>query len=112
MSVLYLSYDGILEPLGQSQVLRYLERLALDHKIVLISFEKPEDWQQVERREALRKQIREAGITWIPLRYHKRPSALATAFDIAQGVVVGAWAAMPAAMCLRLLHSFSKGCSG
>lgn len=94
MSVLYISYDGVLEPLGQSQVLRYLERLAPDHKIVLVSFEKPDDWKHVARREALRNQIQTAGITWIPLRYHKRPSALATAFDIAQGLAVGAWAVM------------------
>ena len=104
-SVLYLSYDGILEPLGQSQVLRYLERLAPDHKIVLISFEKPHDWLQIDSREALRSQIRAAGITWIPLRYHKRPSALATAFDIAQGVVVGAWAVMRHRV--RIVHARS-----
>lgn len=104
-SVLYISYDGILEPLGQSQVLRYMERLAPDHKIVLISFEKLHDWQQVERREALRSQIRATGITWIPLRYHKRPSALATAFDIAQGVVVGAWAVMRHRV--RIVHARS-----
>ena len=90
-AVLYISYDGILEPLGQSQVLRYLERLARDHAIVLISFEKPDDWQQAEAREAMRQRISAAGITWRPLRYHKRPSALATAFDIAQGIAVGAW---------------------
>lgn len=94
MSVLYISYDGILEPLGQSQVLRYLERLTPDHKIVLISFERLHDWQQIERREALRRHICAAGITWIPLRYHKRPSAPATAYDIVQGVIVGAWAVM------------------
>lgn len=94
MSVLYISYDGILEPLGQSQVLRYLERLARDHKIILISFEKPHDWQQVDRREDLRSQMRKTGITWKPLRYHKRPSAIATAFDIVHGVAVGAWAVM------------------
>jgi len=104
-SVLYISYDGILEPLGQSQVLRYQERLARDHKIVLISFEKPDDWQQVKRREALRKQIREAGITWFPLRYHKRPTALATAYDIAQGLVVGIWAVMRHRV--RIVHARS-----
>lgn len=91
ISVLYISYDGMLEPLGQSQVLRYLERLAPNRKLVLISFEKPEDWQQVESREALRNQIQAAGIHWIPLRYHKYPSALATAFDIAQGLLFGGW---------------------
>lgn len=105
MSVLYISYDGILEPLGQSQVLRYLERLASDHMIVLMSFEKPDDWEQIDRREALRRQIRAAGITWIPLRYHKRPSALATAFDIAQGVAVGAWAVMRHRV--RIVHARS-----
>ena len=40
MSILYISYDGILEPLGQSQVLSYLERLSKDRDIYLISFEK------------------------------------------------------------------------
>lgn len=104
-AVLYLSYDGILEPLGQSQVLRYLERLAADHPIVLISFEKPHDWQQIERREALRHQIRVAGIRWIPLRYHKRPSALATTYDTAQGIVVGSWAVMRHRV--RIVHARS-----
>ncbi len=94
LAVMYLSYDGILEPLGHSQVLRYLERLAPAHKIILISFEKPEDWQQIEAREALRAHINATGITWIPLRYHKWPSALATMFDIAQGVIVGSWVVM------------------
>lgn len=105
MSVLYISYDGILEPLGQSQVLRYLERLARDHKIILISFEKPHDWQQVDRREDLRSQMRKTGITWMPLRYHKRPSAIATAFDIVHGVAVGALALMRHRV--RVIHARS-----
>jgi len=90
-SVVYLSYDGIMEPLGQSQVLCYLEQLAKDRKIFLISFEKREDWAHFDQRQALAGRIREAGITWLPLRYHKRPSALATALDITQGFLVAAW---------------------
>jgi hypothetical protein len=43
MSVLYVSYDGMLEPLGQSQVLGYLKRLAVGRAIHLVSFEKPSD---------------------------------------------------------------------
>ena len=89
-TVLYLSYDGALEPLGQSQVLRYLERLATDYRLVLISFEKPDDWKDTTRREATMARMNAVGITWIPLRYHKRPSALVTAWDIAHGVFVGA----------------------
>ena len=83
--VLYISYDGMLEPLGQSQVLAYLERFAAHHPIHLISFEKPEDWRDTARRKAVEERIAKAGIGWHPMRYHRRPSAPATAYDIAAG---------------------------
>lgn len=83
--VLYISYDGMLEPLGQSQVLAYLEKLAVDRPIDLISFEKRADWTEKAARAAIRDRCRSAGIRWHPMRYHKRPSALATAWDIAAG---------------------------
>ena len=41
--VLYISYDGMLEPLGQGQVLGYLEQLAAEYSPILISFEKQRD---------------------------------------------------------------------
>lgn len=103
--VLYISYDGMLEPLGQSQVLGYLKRLAAGRRIHLISFEKPEDWAHVAERERLAQQIQAAGITWHPLRYHKRPSALATAWDIAQGTAVGLWLVLRHR--LRIVHARS-----
>jgi glycosyltransferase involved in cell wall biosynthesis len=89
--ILYISYDGMLEPLGQSQVLAYLKRLTSGRSIHLISFEKAEDWTNIEERKRLAADIASAGIVWHPLRYHKRPSALATAWDIAQGVALGLW---------------------
>ena len=94
MKVLYISYDGILEPLGQSQVLRYLEKLSSLHTIHLISFEKADDWMQSKNRNDLQKEIKSVGIHWIPLRYHKHPSGLATAFDILQGIMAGCWVAI------------------
>ena len=45
--VLYITYDGILEPLGQSQVLNYLEKLSKDHEITLMSFEKKQDTKNI-----------------------------------------------------------------
>lgn len=87
--VLYLSYDGMLEPLGQSQVLAYLKGLSGERPIHLISFEKPSDWADAHARGRLAMEIAEAGIRWHPLTYHKRPSALATAWDIAAGIVLG-----------------------
>jgi glycosyltransferase involved in cell wall biosynthesis len=98
-TVLYISYDGILEPLGEGQVLAYLDRLAADHTIHLISFEKASDWARVGDREALRARIRSAGIRWHPLRYHKRPAAAATAYDLAAGTA--------AALALAVRHRVS-----
>ncbi len=89
--ILYISYDGMLEPLGQSQVLAYLKRLADGRRIHLISFEKEDDWANVAERERLARDIAASGIIWHPLRYHKRPTALATAWDIACGTGLGLW---------------------
>jgi len=79
----------MLEPLGQSQVLAYQERLAEGLELHLLSFEKPEDWNNAEARSKIAKRISDAGIHWHPRRYHKRPSALATAYDIVSGIFVG-----------------------
>ena len=83
--VLYISYDGRLEPLGQSQVLAYLEKLAPGRVIHLISFEKSDDFKDVAQREAIDRRMGNAGIVWHPLRYHKYPTASATAYDVGQG---------------------------
>ena len=90
-AILYISYDGLLEPLGQSQVLRYLKKLAKKHSIYLISFEKPMNLRDKVVRERLQESVKKAGIAWYPLRYHKNPSALATAYDIFQGILLAAW---------------------
>jgi glycosyltransferase involved in cell wall biosynthesis len=90
-AVLYLTYDGVMEPLGQSQVLEYLKSIAAQggYSIHLVSYEKPDDWADVPRRTALAAEIARAGISWTPLRYHKRPTVPATAYDIGVGVLVG-----------------------
>src|SRR4051794_32755864 len=70
--VLYLSFDGMTDPLGRSQVLPYLAGLsARGHKIRLVSLEKPAAF---EREWAAADGIcRAAGIEWWPLRYRTRP---------------------------------------
>jgi glycosyltransferase involved in cell wall biosynthesis len=90
-SILYISYDGMLEPLGQSQVLAYLKRLAAGRRIHLISFEKADDWANTTERARIAQDIAAAGIVWHPLRYHKRPTAVATAWDIFCGIALGLW---------------------
>ncbi|HQV02578.1 MULTISPECIES: glycosyltransferase [unclassified Novosphingobium] len=91
--VLYISYDGMLEPLGQSQVIAYLERLATDYAIHLVSYEKPADRAQANKVTAVQARLDTAGIVWHPLAYHKTPTLPATLFDIAQGTAVALWLA-------------------
>ncbi len=86
---LYICYFGIREPLVQTQVLPYLRELKKDkHEIILLTFEPDfsKSWTigqiAVERENLLRE-----GIEWQCLPYHKRPSALATAYDIFRGAL-------------------------
>jgi glycosyltransferase involved in cell wall biosynthesis len=83
MNVLYLSYTGLAEPLGQSQILAYLRGLATDHRITLVTFEKPADLADVAAIDALRACCVEHGIRWVACRYHHRPRLAATALDLA-----------------------------
>lgn len=103
--VLYISYDGMLEPLGQSQVLAYLKRLAEGRRIHLISFEKAGDRANVTELKRIGKEIAGEGIVWHPLCYHKWPSALATAWDIACGIALGLW--LVVRYRLRIVHARS-----
>jgi len=54
---LYISHDGLLEPLGQSQVLGYLEKLSNSHKIFIISYEKEKDMLHVDKVNFLKKNL-------------------------------------------------------
>ena len=78
--VLYISYDGITDPLGQSQILPYIVGLSQsDYRFTLISYEKPE-------RYSLHKATVQAicsanSISWHPLPYTKFPPVLSTIRD-------------------------------
>ncbi len=86
-AILYISYDGVLEPLGDSQVVAYLERLAPDVRICLLSFEKPVDFDARDRVQAMEQRLARRGVRWVPLRYHRRPAVLSTVWDVVRGVV-------------------------
>lgn len=85
--VLFLSYTGLLEPLGESQVLAYQERLAQEHTVHIISFERAVDLANEEKVSALKDRLSRVGIVWHPRRYHKWPSALATFWDVGLGTL-------------------------
>ena len=104
MRVLYLCYQSVAEPLIQTQVVPYLEGLAIGldprneelsagrvhtkrPQVLLLTFEPKalgwEEWQ------AWREKLAQRGIEWHWVRYHKRPRLPATAWDI----LVGCWTA-------------------
>jgi glycosyltransferase involved in cell wall biosynthesis len=83
---LYIAYWGAAEPLGQSLILPAVKKLAdLGVCLTLVTFEKPADVKLTSQLGDIRDSLEQLGISWIPLRYHKRPRIPATAFDIAQG---------------------------
>jgi glycosyltransferase involved in cell wall biosynthesis len=83
MHVLYVSYDGALDPLGRSQVVPYLEGLsAAGYDFDLVTFEKEERWADEPSRRVMAERLATSRIRWSPLRYHKRPPILSTTFDI------------------------------
>jgi glycosyltransferase involved in cell wall biosynthesis len=63
-TILYISPDGMLEPLGDSQVLKYLEKLSKNFAITLISFEKIEDLRCKERLQHIQDRCLKCNIDW------------------------------------------------
>ncbi|MEQ9398236.1 MAG: glycosyltransferase [Longimicrobiales bacterium] len=85
--VLYVSYDGALDPLGQSQVLPYVEGLAdRGWRFHLMTFEKPDRWADEDARRRLEARLAERSIRWHPLPYRKDPPVVGTALDLRDGV--------------------------
>lgn len=78
---LYLSYDGLTDQLGQSQILPYLCGLAdRGIPITIVSFEKPEWFATGESDIAAL--CKAHGIVWVPLVYHRRPPVFSTLYDL------------------------------
>lgn len=86
-NTLYICYFGVREPLVQTQVIPYLLEIMKDGiEISLLTFE-PGGFGAEEEETAVREELAGKGVDWHWLRYHKRPSAPATAYD----VLAGAW---------------------
>ena len=87
--VLFISYNGMLDPLGQTQVIPYLRELAKRGvRYTLLSFERPAafEGEGASRREELKRELDAHGIEWHWLRYHQRPSVPATMYDVIAGI--------------------------
>lgn len=79
---LYLTRNGLLEPLGQSQVLAYLRGLSRGYRITLITYEKDEDRADAARMAAMRAECERLGIRWLPQRFRPQPKVVAPALSM------------------------------
>lgn len=96
-NVLYLTYDGLTDPLGQSQILPYLCGLSREYSITIVSFEKPD--RLAIDRDRIQRLCDDNGLRWVPLLYHKRPPILSTVYDV--------WILGRKARSLHRKHAFS-----
>ena len=92
MKALFISYNGALEPLMQSQGIPYLKGLSRKGvKCFLLTFEKANKKERYfkEKINKLKGELKDNNIKWHSLKYHKNPSFPATIFDIFMGIIIG-----------------------
>ena len=79
--ILFISYDGMTDPLGQSQVIPYLTKLCkYGYRFTILSCEKPERFSQ--NKNDIYNLLAPFPITWVSIPYHKKPPVLSTLWDI------------------------------
>jgi glycosyltransferase involved in cell wall biosynthesis len=84
---LFITYNGLTEPLGRRQVMPYVLGLAeKGWRPTIVSFEKRAS-ADPESRRAVREMLARGGVRWVALTYHRRPTVPATAFDVSWGVL-------------------------
>ena len=77
--VLFLSYDGILDPLGSSQILPYLVGLSSSYSIQIISFEKDKSPIQTS---TMHEYLAYNSVKWLPLSFTNSRHLLLKLLDL------------------------------
>jgi glycosyltransferase involved in cell wall biosynthesis len=79
--ILYITYDGLTDPLGQSQILPYLTGLSRKgFEFTILSFEKKERFAKEEQN--IRRIVAETNIDWHPLMFTTSPPILSKIYDL------------------------------
>ena len=96
-SVLFISYDGLLDPLGGSQILPYLHSIRQHPRpLHILSYEKPARFNA--GGELLKAELASSGIGWTPLSFTTRFGRLGKLWDLSRMYEV--------ALYLQLKHRF------
>lgn len=65
---LYFSYDGLLDPLGQSQIIPYISAIsAAGHSLTIVSYEKAE--RDKDQTKIMDIKLQKIGINWVRLEF-------------------------------------------
>ncbi len=79
-NILFISYDGMTDPLGQSQVIPYLSALTkFGYRFTILSCDKPEKF--IENKNYVENLIAGYPIKWVSIPYHKNPPVLSSIYD-------------------------------
>jgi len=80
LSVLYITYDGITDHIGKSQVAPYIMGLAeKGHRIILLSAEKKNRQGMISN---YMQRFQEKNIKWHYVSYHKKPPIVSSVWDV------------------------------
>ena len=78
--VLFISYDGMTDPLGQSQVIPYLAGLTkFGYTFTILSCDKPDKYAM--HQAYVQKLLAPYSIEWVSVPYHKNPPILSSWYD-------------------------------
>lgn len=81
MKVLYISYDGLLDPLGASQILPYIFGInSYAKKITVLSFEKKD--ASNEKLKSLEEKLKSKSITWKKKNFNTRFGLISKLYDL------------------------------
>lgn len=79
--ILFISYDGLTDPLGQSQIIPYLAGLTrYNYEFTILSCDKPLLFKK--NKEYVEKLIAPYPIKWVSVPYHKDPPVFSSMFDL------------------------------
>jgi len=79
--ILFLSYDGMTDPLGQSQVIPYLSGLSrYGYRFTILSCDKPSKYR--EHKSYVQSLLKDLPIQWVSIPYHKNPPVLSSIYDL------------------------------
>ncbi len=78
--ILFISYDGMTDPLGQSQVIPYLTGLTkFGYSFTILCCDKPDKY--LLHKGYVQKLLENYPIQWVSIPYHKKPPVLSSWYD-------------------------------